>query len=118
VPRSRQVAVLGQEANAFTTLDFEKMKAPASAMGLQLHHIEVRSPEDFESAFSKITNSVRATALFLQAVTLFIDARKQIADLAAKNRLPAVSDARELAEAGILMSYGPDRTDLGRRAAI
>jgi putative ABC transport system substrate-binding protein len=118
VPRARRVAVLGQEANAFTALDFKNLQAPASAMGLQLHHIEVRSPADFESAFSKITNTVRATALVLQAVALFVDSRRQIVDLAAKNRLPAISDPRELAEAGILMSYGADRTDLGRRAAI
>jgi len=87
-------------------------------MGLQLHHVEVRSHDDFESAFSKITNTVRATALFLQAVALFFDSRKQIADLAARSRLPAISDLRELTEAGILMSYGAKRTDLGRRTAI
>jgi len=118
VSRARRVAVLGQEANAFTALDFKNLQAPASAMGLELHHIEVRSPDDFESAFSKITNTVRATALFLQVVTLFVDSRRQIAELATKHRLPATSDAREVAEAGILMSYGADRTDLGQRAAI
>jgi putative tryptophan/tyrosine transport system substrate-binding protein len=118
VPRVRRVAILGQEANAFTALDFKNLQAPASAMGLQLHHIEVRSPDDFESAFSKITNTVRATALFLQAVALFVDSRRQIADLAANHRLPAIADLRELTEAGILMSYGADRTDLGRRAAF
>ena len=118
VPRAVRVAVLGQEANVFTALDFKNLQAPALAIGLQLHHIEVRSPDDFESAFSKITNTVRATALFLQAVGLFFNSRGQIADLAAKNRLPAIADLRELTEAGLLMSYGADRTDLGRRAAI
>jgi putative ABC transport system substrate-binding protein len=118
VPRVRRVAVLGQEGNAFTALDFKSLQAPASAMGLQLHHIEVRSPDDFESAFSKISSTVRATALFLQAVALFFDSRKQIADLATKHRWPAIADLRELTQAGILMSYGADRTDLGRRVAI
>jgi len=117
VPRALRVAVLGQEGNAFTARDFKDLQAPASAMGLQLHHIEVRSPDDFETAFSKIAKTVRATALFLQAVNLFLDSRKRIADLAAKHQLPAISDAREATEAGILMSYGADRTDLGRRAA-
>jgi hypothetical protein len=85
------VAILGQEANTFTALDFKNLQAPASAMDLQLHHIKVRSPDDFESAFSRITNTVRATALFLQAVGLFFDSRRQIADLAAKHRLPAIA---------------------------
>jgi putative ABC transport system substrate-binding protein len=117
VPRARRVAVLGQAGNAFTALDFKNLQAPAAAMGLQLHHIEVRGPADFESAFSRITTAVRATALFLQAVALFFDSRKQIADLAATSRLPAIADLKALAEAGILMSYGADRSDLGRRAA-
>jgi putative tryptophan/tyrosine transport system substrate-binding protein len=118
VPRTTRVAVLGQEANSSNALDFKSMQAAASAMGLQLHHIEVRGPNDFESAFSKITGTVQATALFVQAVILFTDNRRRIADLAARSRLPAISNIRELAEAGILMSYGPDRFDLGRRAAI
>jgi len=117
VPHVRRVAVLGQEGNSFTALDFKNLQAPASAMGLQLQHVEVRSPDDFESAFSRIMNTVRANALFLQAVNLFVDFRRQIADLATKSRLPAIADLRELTEAGILMSYGANRTDLGRRAA-
>jgi putative ABC transport system substrate-binding protein len=117
VPSARRVAVLGQEANAFTAFDFRNLQASAATMGLQLHHIEVRGPDDFESAFSRITTTVRATALFLQAVALFFDSRRHIADLAARNRLPAIADLRELTEAGILMSYGADRNDLGRRAA-
>ena len=117
VPRTRRVAVLGEEANAFSALDFKNLQAPASALGLQLHHIEVRSPNDFESAFSKITKSVGATALFLQSIAMIITNRKRIADLATKHRLPAIHQARELAEAGILMSYGSDWFDLGRRTA-
>jgi ABC-type uncharacterized transport system substrate-binding protein len=117
VPRTRRVAVLGEEANAFSALDFKNLQAPASALGLQLHHIEVRSPNDFESAFSKITKSVRPTALFLQSIAMIITNRKRIADLATKHRLPAIHQARELAEAGILMSYGSDWFDLGRRTA-
>ncbi len=117
VPQTRRVAVLGEEANQANTLSFKSMQAVASTMGLQLHQIEVRGPNDFESAFSKMTSTVRATSLFLQSTPMFIDNRKRIADLATKHRLPAIYDARELAEAGVLLSYGSDRFDLGRRAA-
>ncbi len=95
-PRPRQVAVLGQGPNAFTALDVKNLQAPASALGLQLHRIAVRGPADFDSAFSKITGTVRATGLFLQSTALFLDNRKRIADLATKSRLPAISDFREL----------------------
>ena len=117
VPRTKQVAVLGQVGNAFSAFDFKTLQAPASALGLQLRQINVRSAEDFESAFAKMTGAVRANALFLQPAAVINDNGKHIADLAIKNRLPAIYDSKELPEAGVLMSYGSDRFDLGRRAA-
>jgi putative ABC transport system substrate-binding protein len=117
VPQATRVAVLGQDANAAHALDLKEMQAAASALGLQLHHIEVRSPNDFESAFSKITGTVRASALFLQSAVLFLDSGRRIADLATRSRLPAISDTPELTETGVLMSYGTDRFDLYRRVA-
>ena len=118
VPRARRMAVLGQEANAANALDFKEMQPAASAMGLELHHIKVRSPNDLESAFSKMTGTIRATALLLQSATLFSNNRKMIADLAIRSRLPAIYDARELAEAGILMSYGSDRRLVSSRGYL
>jgi putative ABC transport system substrate-binding protein len=117
VPRATRVAVLGQEGNAFHELDLKVMQAAALALRLQLHQIWVRTPNDLESAFSKIAKPVRAAALFLQSAPVFLDNRKRVADLAIKHRLPAIYDARELPEAGLLMSYGTDRFELGRRAA-
>ena len=117
VPQAGRVAVLGQEANAANAADFKEVQPAASALRLELHHIKVQSPDDLESAFSKMTGPVRATALFLQSSTLFSDNRKRIADLATRSRLPSIYDARELAEAGVLMSYGSNRFDLYRRAA-
>ena len=92
VPRAMRVAVLGQEENAFSALDFKNLQAPALTMGLQLHYIEVRSSDDFESAFSKITNTVRATALFLQPVGLFFDSTKTNRGLGSKK--PVARDLR------------------------
>jgi putative tryptophan/tyrosine transport system substrate-binding protein len=117
VPRARRVAVLGQEANTANALDFEEMQPAASALGLEVHHIQVQSPNDLEGAFSKMTGTVRASALLIQSVVLFLDNRKRIADLATRSRLPAICDQRDLAEAGVLMSYGSNRLNLYRRAA-
>ena len=119
VPRTRQVAVLGQAGNAFTAFDFKTLQAPASAMGLRLHHIEVRNADDLENAFSKMAGGkVGANVVFLQPAAVFNDNGIRIAALAIKNRLPAIYDSKELPEAGVLMSYGSDRVDLGRRAAV
>jgi putative ABC transport system substrate-binding protein len=43
--------------------------------------------------------------------------RQQIADLAVQHRLPGIHLLREYAEAGLLLTYGPNREDLNRRAA-
>jgi putative tryptophan/tyrosine transport system substrate-binding protein len=109
VPRARLVAVLGQEANTANALDLEEMQPAASAMGLELHYIKVRSPNDLESVFSKMTGTVRATALFLQSSTLFFDNRKGS---------PTWQQEADCRRSATLMSYGSDRFDLYRRAAI
>ena len=48
---------------------------------------------------------------------VFVTNLKRLADLAAKSRLPSIFHLREFVDAGGLMAYGPDRSDLFRRAA-
>jgi putative ABC transport system substrate-binding protein len=48
---------------------------------------------------------------------MFISERRRLVDLAAQNRLPAVYAWREFVDAGGLMAYGPNLSDLYRRAA-
>ena len=91
-------------------------EAAAQALGVRLQVVEARGPEDFERAFSDMTRA-RAGALAVSATPVFNSARRLLVDLAAKNRLPTVSLFNEYVDAGGLMSYGPDRPDLFRRAA-
>ena len=58
-----------------------------------------------------------AGAVVLQDDPLVLSGRTQIADLALRHRLPVSSGIQELTDAGALISYGPDRADLWRRAA-
>jgi len=60
----------------------------------------------------------RAGALAVSGSPLFVDERRRLVELAAKNRLPAVYESREDVDAGGLMSYGPNVADLYRRAAV
>ncbi len=69
-----------------------------------------------ESAFAAMTRE-RASALVILADPIFTDQRRQIAELAAKRRMPSVYGVREYAEAGGLMVYGANLLDLERRAA-
>ena len=59
----------------------------------------------------------RAGALTVLTSVMFVNERRRLVDLAAKNRLPAAYQSREFVDAGGLMSYGPDFAALWRHAA-
>jgi putative ABC transport system substrate-binding protein len=77
----------------------------------------VRASEDFAAAFQSAVQE-RSQALIVLRSSLAVSHRKQIAALAIKNRLPAVYDAAEFADAGGLMSYGTNQPGLHHRAAF
>ena len=87
------------------------------ALGLQFQSVEVRALDEFESAFKTATRT-HSQALIVLRNPLIVNNRKRIADLASKSKLPAMYDDREFVDAGGLMSYGADLTDLHRRAAV
>ena len=93
-----------------------EMQAAAHALGLQLQSLEVRSSNDFDSAFEAVLRE-RAHALITSPNPVVITHHKRIVEFAAERRLPAIYYDKEFVEAGGLMSYGPDYSDLYRRAA-
>lgn len=92
------------------------LDAAGRTLGLEIQRIEIRGAGDFESAFRAAARGGAGTVL-LQDDPLLRSASAQIAQLELKHRLPVSAGVLELAEAGALMSYGPDRVDLYRRAA-
>jgi len=86
------------------------------ALGVRLQFVEARGPADFDRAFSDMT-SARADALTMLPSNMFLREHRRLVDLAAKNRLPAVYPSREYVDAGGLMSYGANQSDLFRHAA-
>ena len=116
VPKLTRVGVLWYPKGATSPLAWKESQLPARALGLQLHSMEVRSPNDFAKAFEDATRG-RVGALAVMPDPLFVRNLKLIADLAAKSRLPSIFHLREFADSGGLMAYGPDRSDMFRRAA-
>ena len=92
------------------------MEAAAKALGLKLISLDVRSLDDFDSAFARAKRE-GAQALITTTGSLIYTQQRQVLDFAAKNRLPAMYPASVFVEAGGLMSYAPSYTDLFRRAA-
>jgi putative ABC transport system substrate-binding protein len=117
VPGVSRVAVLWNPANAvFQGQMMRETEAAARALRVELRLVEARGPGDLDAAFATMTRH-GAGALVVVADPVFTVHRARIGELAAKTRLPAVYGNRELAEAGGLMSYGPDFGDLAVRAA-
>jgi putative ABC transport system substrate-binding protein len=94
----------------------EETQAAAHALGLQLHSIEVRTPSDLDLAFEAMART-RPSALITLADGMLVDNRARIVAFAAKSRLPAIFPDRDFAEAGGLMTYGPNLSANFRRAA-
>jgi ABC-type uncharacterized transport system substrate-binding protein len=76
----------------------------------------VQGPRDLDRPFAAISRE-KVGALIVLPSPMFFSERRLIVDLATKNRLPAMFFLREFAEAGGLMSYGPNFPELWRRAA-
>ena len=98
-------------------LDLKETESAARFLGLRIQLLEVRDASDIDRAFRAMTKE-RADALtmFPAQPVLFVN-RKKIVELAAKNRLPVMYALSEFVDAGGLMSYGSNVTDLYRRAA-
>lgn len=88
----------------------------ALALSLQLEVIRASSPEEFARAFDSARNA-RAEALIVSASSTFNAHRRQLIELAAKQRLVTLWEHRQFPLAGGLLSYGPDIADLYRSAA-
>jgi putative ABC transport system substrate-binding protein len=116
VPKLSRVAVLWNPQAVGSTLNWKEIQLPARQLGVQLHSLEVRSPNDFDKAFEDATRA-RAGALAVMPDPLFAGNLKRIADLAARSRLPSIFFLSEFADSGGLVAYGVDHADLFRRAA-
>jgi ABC-type uncharacterized transport system substrate-binding protein len=92
------------------------MQDTARALGVQLHRLDVREPDDYEGAFAT-ASSERAEAMVVLQCYFNVFNLQRIVDLAAKYRLPAIYTMGEWVHAGGLMSYGPSFLDMFRRAA-
>ena len=116
---SRVAALWHPGAYGERTMD-DMLKATESAaqtLGVQLQLIEVRAAGELERAFSTMMKE-RAEALFLFPTPMLFLARRRIIELAATNRLPSVSQAREFVELGGLIAYGANINDLFRRSTV
>jgi len=116
LPKLSRVAAFGTSTNPGNTQSLKETELAAGAFGVKLQYLDILGPKDIETAF-QAAGSGRTGAVFVLRGPVLNSHRAQVAQLAAKNRLPATYPTSEYVEEGGLMSYDANSNDLARRAA-
>lgn len=114
--KASRIAFLANPAIIPEAITFKNLQSADAALDVTTELVEVRSPEEFESAFAAVARG-RFDAALLSANSSLIPYAQKIVLLAARHRLPVMYSWRDFPEAGGLMSYGVNVSDLFRRAA-
>jgi len=115
-PKVSRLGVLWNSANPGAAAVFKQTQSAAQELALPLQSLDVQTVNDLQGAFDTVTKS-GVNGLVLLATVPITDHLKVVADLALKNRLPSIYDRSDFVEAGGLMSYGPNVSDMPHRAA-
>jgi putative tryptophan/tyrosine transport system substrate-binding protein len=115
MPRLRRLAIMADAGYAEPMLEAESVRTTARARGLEAARQQIWRSEDIVPAFTALNG--KAEALYVVSDALIAANRTRILTLARSTRLPTILSYGDYVEAGGLMSYGPNFTDLFRRAA-
>jgi putative tryptophan/tyrosine transport system substrate-binding protein len=115
VPKLSRVAFLVHGQDRGNRLFVKEAQDAGESLGMQIQPLAVAGLEEIEGSFPAMVRE-RIGGLVVQPIFVSTHGLR-IADLAARNRLPTISDPMEFADAGGLMSYGPSRSALWWRAA-
>jgi len=112
-PKLSRVGVLGQVSSQ---VGFGELEQASRKLNVAIEVADIRTPDNLSSAFdSLVSKQVGALLIVVGPLTYLL--REPIAELALKHRLPSITNTDQFVQAGLLMSYGPNLTDLYRRAA-
>jgi len=114
-PGSRRVGVLWDGATG--SVQLSALKVAAQRFAVDLYVMEFHSDSDLDAALAGGLNAGVRSIVALSSPNVSLGS-KQLAVFATKNRLPAISPFPRFAQAGGLLSYGPDQQDFFRRAAL
>ena len=118
IPTALTIAVIGHpDTPANNDVVLEDLQTAASALGLKLQILKVRSVLEIDNAFASF-NQRRPDALLVMANAFFNSRRNQIVQLAAHQAIPAIYENRLFAMVGGLISYGIDLSEVYRQAGI
>jgi putative ABC transport system substrate-binding protein len=117
VPTATRIGVLWNPTTPSQVPGLQAVKAAGEKLGLALHVVPATTLEQFDHALASMARD-HVDGVFVVPSPLTLMERAPLAQVALRYRLPTMFAARENVEAGGLMSYGVDRHDLTRRAAL
>ena len=118
VPGTVRVAMLVNPASAtIAEATLRDADAAARAIGLQIQVLNASTSQEINAAFASFVRE-RPDALFVSPDPFFVSRRMQLTHLATLHKVPSTYSLRDLAEAGGLMSYGPDIADAFRQIGV
>jgi len=116
VPGTKKIAMLGQASNRSVVAVFGSLQQAAEARGISARLLDATQPQEIYSAFETMAREGYDAFIAASALTV-LRHRRQIVELAARYRLPAVYSRDEYAAAGGLLSYTPNRVAVFRSLA-
>jgi len=117
VPKVTHVALLTNANNPNTRIFVQDVEAAARSIGLRSETFSAADEHEIELAFAELSKR-RIGALLVGPDTLFTSLHQQIVQLAARYAIPTIYTAREFAEAGGLLTYGPSLPDVYRQTGV
>ena len=115
-PKATKVAVLTNRVHAGEEQEWKANESAAKSLHVRLQFLPLSQGDDLAEVFAAITRE-RADAMVATAGPMTLQNRKQIAEFAIKSRLPLIAGWAEYADAGSLISYGPNRRQAVRHLA-
>jgi putative ABC transport system substrate-binding protein len=117
LPSLSRAAIFGTSTQPGNSRALREVELAAGALAVKLQYVDILVPRDIESAFRAAVKGRAHAVLMIVASSVVGDHRQEIVDLAVKSRLPVIYPFSSYVEAGGLMFYGANLTDLDRRAA-
>jgi putative ABC transport system substrate-binding protein len=116
VPGTKKVAMLGQASNRTIASVFRWVQSAAKSRDISVRLLEATQPNEVDSAFETMARE-QFDGFFTSSAPVVLRHRRQIVDLAARHRLPAIYPRREYSAIGGLLSYEADRVEIFRNMA-
>ena len=117
LPSAKLIAVLSNPTNSSLPAVLREMRAAAKSLHLEIRVFNARAPDEIDPVFAEIAR-VQPAGIITLVDTMFIGEAGKLAKLAVRHRLPLLGGHNAIPESGGLMSYGPNRLDPARRAAV